>query len=65
MGEAPGLVLAGVTWSTEDFVEFFRTGRKPDGFESDPEIMPWKDLGAFFEDDELVAIHAHLATLAP
>lgn len=65
MGEAPGLVLAGVTWSTEAFLEFFRTGRKPDGSESDPEMMPWKDLGAFFDDDDLVAIHAHLATLAP
>jgi mono/diheme cytochrome c family protein len=63
--EAPGLIAAGIGWSGEQFVDFIRTGRKPSGSESDPSVMPWKDLSAFFDDDDLLAIHAHLATLAP
>ena len=49
-------------WSEEDFVNTIRTGVTPGGHELDPEFMPWKDYGKFY-DDELKAIYAYLKTV--
>jgi mono/diheme cytochrome c family protein len=56
----PGGELA--FWSEEDFIKAIRTGVTPGGHELDPEFMPWKDYGKFY-DDELKAIYAYLKTL--
>ncbi|MEN8376460.1 MAG: cytochrome c [Gemmatimonadota bacterium] len=63
--EVPGLTLAGETWRAEQFVEFIRTGVKPNGVVSDTEVMPWETLSAVFSDDEdLLAIFAHMSEIA-
>ena len=49
-------------WSEEDFIKTIRTGVTPGGHELDPEFMPWKDYGKFY-DDELKAIYAYLKTV--
>jgi mono/diheme cytochrome c family protein len=49
-------------WSEEDFINTIRTGVTPGGHELDPEFMPWKDYGKFY-DDELKAIYAYLKTV--
>lgn len=49
-------------WSEEDFIKAIRTGVTPSGHELDPEFMPWKDYGKFY-DDELKAIYAYLKTV--
>jgi mono/diheme cytochrome c family protein len=47
-------------WAEGDFVKFFRTGQDPYGRTIDPGLMPWKDIGASYTDDELRAIYAYL-----
>ena len=47
-------------WAEADFVKFFRTGQDPYGRNIDPALMPWKDIGAAYTDDELQAIYAYL-----
>lgn len=49
-------------WSEEDFIKAIRTGITPSGHQLDPEFMPWKDYGKFY-DDELKAIYAYLKTV--
>lgn len=49
-------------WSEEDFIKAIRTGVTPGGHQLDPEFMPWKDYGKFY-DDELKAIYAYLKTV--
>ncbi len=59
---APALAAAG-QWSLDEFKETLRTGVTPGGKTLDPEFMPWPAT-AHMTDDELAALHAHLATLA-
>jgi mono/diheme cytochrome c family protein len=47
-------------WAEADFVKFFRTGQDPNGRNIDPELMPWKDIGAAYTDDELRAMYTYL-----
>jgi mono/diheme cytochrome c family protein len=47
-------------WAEADFVKFFRTGQDPYGRSIDPGLMPWKDIGAAYTDDELRASYAYL-----
>lgn len=49
-------------WTEEEFMTTIRTGVTPGGHELDPEFMPWKDYGKFY-DDELKAIYAYLKTV--
>jgi cytochrome c553 len=63
---APGLALAGSTWTSEQFSRFIRTGTKPNGVISDSTRMPWPDVSkAFPEDVELEAMHAYMGALTP
>lgn len=47
-------------WAEADFVKFFRTGQDPNGRNVDPGLMPWKDIGASYTDDELRALYAYV-----
>jgi cytochrome c553 len=59
--QGPPLVAIPIAWSDEDFIDFMRTGIRPDGSSVDEEAMPWKDLSRMFSDDEeLLAIYAFL-----
>ncbi len=62
---APSLIGAALTWSEEDFLEFFETGVRPNGVPVDGENMPWEDLRAFFLDDDFRAVYAHLQQRFP
>ncbi len=50
-------------WAEADFVKFFRTGQDPYGRSIDSNLMPWKDIGAAYTDDELRAMHVYLHSL--
>ncbi|HZD56601.1 MAG TPA: cytochrome c [Anaerolineales bacterium] len=56
----PGGDLA--EWSEADFIRAVRTGVTPSGKNLDPEMMPWKSVGKF-SDDELKAIWLYLRSL--
>lgn len=59
--QAPPLLAIPQAWSEQNFIEFMRTGTRPDGSSVDEEAMPWKDFSRLFrEDEELQAIYAHL-----
>lgn len=59
--KVPPLLAVPLAWSEQDFLQFMRTGARPDGSKVDDETMPWKVLSSLFrEDDELRAIYAHL-----
>lgn len=58
---APDLAAAG-QWPLDQFKRALRTGITPGGRELNAEYMPWS-LTAAMTDEELEAIHAHLATL--
>ena len=60
---APGLVGAGLAWTEQEFMNFMRTGLRPDGTAVDGDMMPWEIMSTLFDDDELRAIFAHLGTL--
>lgn len=49
-------------WTEEDFMNTIRTGKTPSGYELDPNFMPWKDYGQFY-DDELKAVFMYLQSL--
>jgi cytochrome c5 len=49
-------------WTEEQFINTVRTGKTPGGHELNPELMPWKDYGLFY-DDELKAIWLYLQSL--
>jgi hypothetical protein len=51
------------TWQEDAFVKFFRTGQDPNGRNIDPAMMPWKDIGQAYTDDELRAIYSYLHSL--
>jgi len=61
----PSLIAAALTWSEEDFLEFFETGLRPNGAAVDGENMPWEDLRALFLDDDLRAVYGHLQQRFP
>jgi hypothetical protein len=44
-------------------VSFFRTGVDPYGRQIDPDLMPWRDIGNAYSDDELRAMYAYIKTL--
>jgi mono/diheme cytochrome c family protein len=49
-------------WTEADFMRAVRTGVTPNGKTLDPEMMPWKSVGQF-SDDELKAIWLYLQSL--
>ena len=58
---APALIHVPRAWSEQHFLDFMRTGIRPDGSSVDGEVMPWEDLSRFLrEDDEVRALYAHL-----
>lgn len=59
--KVPPLLAVPLSWGEQNFIEFMRTGARPDGSKVDEEAMPWKDFSRLFrEDEELRAIYAHL-----
>lgn len=58
---APDLASAG-QWPVDAFVHALRTGETPGGRQLNPEVMPWT-FTRNMSDDEIAAIHMHLATL--
>lgn len=56
----PGGELA--FWTEEQFISTIRTGKTPGGYELNPELMPWKDNGKFY-DEELQAIWVYLQSI--
>ena len=56
----PGGELA--FWTEEQFINTIRTGVTPSGHGLDPEFMPWKEYGKFY-DDELKAIWLYLQSV--
>ena len=62
---SPPLVTIGLAWSEAEFIQFMRTGQRPDGTSVDGEVMPWSDLSWILaEDDELRGVYAYLAEVA-
>jgi mono/diheme cytochrome c family protein len=62
---SPPLIGIALAWNERTFIDFMRTGIRPDGSSVNNEQMPWKDMSAFLVgDDDLRAIYAHLALLA-
>jgi mono/diheme cytochrome c family protein len=61
----PNLRALVPTWQEAAFVNFFRTGVDPYGRNIDPTVMPWRDTGKAYTDDELRAIYAYLHGLTP
>lgn len=49
-------------WSEADFMNAVRAGKTPSGYQLNPELMPWKEIGGL-TDDELKAIHLYLQSL--
>jgi len=62
---APSLIAVALTWSEDEFLEFFETGVRPNGAAVDGETMPWEDLRALFLDDDLRAVYGHLQQRFP
>ena len=60
MNLTPGGLLA--TWSEEDFFNTLRTGVAPDGYELDPEEMPWETIGKA-TDKQLRSVWLYLQTI--
>lgn len=52
------------TWTLEQFITAMRTGVTPNGYELDPQFMPWPAIGQA-TDSELEAIHRFLQSLPP
>jgi mono/diheme cytochrome c family protein len=62
---SPPLIGIPLAWNERAFIDFMRTGIRPDGSRVDEERMPWKEMSAFLGDDEeLRAIYAHMALRA-
>jgi mono/diheme cytochrome c family protein len=62
---SPPLIGIPLAWNERAFIDFLRTGTRPDGSKVDEDRMPWKEMSAFLgDDDELRAIYAHMALLA-
>lgn len=62
---SPPLIGIPLAWNERAFIDFMRTGIRPDGNRVDEELMPWKEMSAFLgDDDELRAIYAHMALRA-
>ncbi len=59
---APDLTAVG-RWSTDQFITTMRTGMSPGNRVLNPEFMPWT-MTAHATDEELLGVHAYLATLA-
>ena len=60
MNLTPGGTLG--TWSEEDFINTLRTGVAPDGYELDPEEMPWETIGKA-TDEQLRSVWLYLQTI--
>lgn len=58
---APNLAIT-KTWSEDQFLDVFLTGRTPEGLSLNPEYMPWKDI-AKLSRDELRGLYLYLQTL--
>jgi cytochrome c553 len=58
---SPPLIAVAKAWNEKQFIEFMRTGIRPDGTGVNEEGMPWEELSALLRDDEdLQAIYAFL-----
>lgn len=55
----PNLTAIVPTWSAEGFVRTLRTGVDP-ASHTLADAMPWKDVSAFANDDDLMAIYSYL-----
>ena len=62
---APSLIAVPLTWSEEEFLEFFETGVRPNGVAVDGDNMPWEELRSFFLDDDFRAVYGHLRQRFP
>jgi mono/diheme cytochrome c family protein len=62
---APPLVAIPLAWSEDEFVQFIRTGLRPNGSSVDGEAMPWSDLSRLLnEDEEVRGVYAYLVGVA-
>ena len=52
------------TWTKEQFISFFRTGKTPDGRLPNPTFMPWEGLGALPEV-EIESVYNYIQSLPP
>lgn len=61
---SPNLTSGGelAFWTEEQFIETIRSGKTPSGYELNPDLMPWKEYGKFY-DEELKAIWLYLQSL--
>lgn len=58
----PDLAASG-QWPLDAFIHALRTGLTPSGHQMDSDFMPYY-VTNLMTDEELAALHAHLATLA-
>ena len=56
----PNLRAIVPNWQEAQFVQFFRTGVDPNGRAINPDLMPWKDIGLAYTDEELRGIYAYV-----
>ena len=57
----PNIVALVGTWPEAAFITFFRTGVDAYGRTIDPQVMPWKEIGMAYTDDQLRAMYAYFA----
>ena len=59
--KAPALIAISSAWSEDEFINFMRTGNRPNGTQVNAESMPWEILSELFnEDDEIRAMYQYL-----
>ncbi len=61
----PNLTVLVPQWSDTLFIKTIRTGVDPTGHQLNPTEMPYKEISAAYEDDQLEAIYTYLHGLAP
>ena len=66
-GPPPGPNLTALVpkWNEADFTKTIRTGVDPTGRALDADEMPWKEISAFANDNDLKALYAYLHGLTP
>jgi cytochrome c553 len=61
----PNLTAAVAKMRDADFINTIRTGTDPAGHKLDPQNMPWKEISASFDDNELKGVFMYLKTVPP
>ena len=57
----PPLVAIPVAWNEQQFIDFMRSGIRPDGTSVEGDTMPWEEMSELLaEDDEMRAVYACL-----